>query len=953
MGPRIIIIYSVLFCAACAFAQNGSIRGQVSDPTGAVVPNARVTAILQKADSPKRTAVTDARGQYVIPSLPAGLYTISAKATGFATLAKNIRTVAGRTGVLNFQLTVLAAQTQVEVRAQGVEVSVAPSENASAVVIQGSDLKSLADDPDDLASQIQELAGPSAGPNGGEIYIDGFTGGDLPPKSAIREIRVNRDPFSAAYDRLGYGRVEILTKPGSAHFHGSGFILGNASALNAPSPFLAGTGQPPYHTILYGGRLSGPLGKKASFFFAVQRRNINRDNLVNTEVLDSSLQPASLVSAVPNPRVLTSVSPRVDYQLTENNTLAARYHYFGADETNNGVGAQDLPSQAYAFNRHHHLLQVSDTQILSPRVVNETRFQYLHFQNTRAPQDFTPTLQVLGAFTGGGNGDGSLLRSESHYELQNLTSMALGRHYVQFGGFLRNIRRTENTNGGFNGTFTFNSLMGYQITEQDLSQGMTIAQIQTAGYGPSQFEITVGSPVASVNRLDGSLYAQDTWKLRSNLSLNYGLRFESENWISDHADWAPRFGVSWGLDSKTVVRGGFGVFYDRFDDDQMIQAERLNGANQLSYVVNSPSFFPDIPPTSTFASGSATAPTIYRTSPVLKSPYALESAVSVERQLSHGVVASVTYLNSRGERQFLTNDVNAPLPGTYDPADPSSGVRPLGPGTGNVYEYQAAGIFRQNQLITNFRVHAGRLSMFGYYVLNDAQSDTAGVDSFAADPWNIAADYGRSEYDIRHRAFVGGSLRGPFGILLYPMVVARSGFPFSITIGEDLYGTGIHNSRPAFAGASTPASDVKVTRFGTFNINPQPGEPIIPSNTATGPAAVSFNLRVSRTFGVGPLLGKGHTVSDEGPHQSGHHHGLGGRGLSGGGFGFDGSSTDRRYALTLSVSAQNIFNHPNLGMPVGDVTSPLFDQSLDLAGNPYSDGGDADRRITLRAAFAF
>ena len=952
------MLYGVLLTTGWAYAWAGAIRGQVSDPSGALVARARVTATSQTSRR-AITVTTDGHGGYVLPGLSAGVYTVSAEAPGFAARSKpGVRVAAGQTVQLNFKLTVSTAQTQVEVRAQGVQISVAPADNASAVVISGSALQSLADDPDTLASQIQELAGPSVGPNGGEIYIDGFTGGDMPPKSAIREIRINRDPFSAAFDRLGYGRVEILTKPGSSHFHGSGFILGNSSAFNSASPFLANSSQPAYHSLLYGGRLGGPLGKNASFFLSVERRNINRDNLVNTDVLDSNFQPVALVTAVPNPRVLTSVSPRLDYQITQNNILAARYHYFGSDQRNDGIGADALPSQGYTFDRHHHLLQVSDTQILSSRVVNETRFQYLHFRNTEVPETFAPTVQVQGAFTSGGNSDGSLLRNESHYELQNLTSMALGRHYVQFGGFLRDIQRTENTNGNFNGTFTFNSLMNYQTTEQDLSEGMTIEQIQAAGEGPSQFDITTGSPVASVNRLDGALYAQDTWKARSNLTLNYGLRFESENRISDHADWAPRAGLSWGLGQgnnvKTVVRAGFGIFYDRFDDDEMIQAERLNGVNQLSYLVNRPAFFPGVPPISSFAGQSATAPTVYRIAPNLKSPYALESAVSIERQVWRSLMVSLTYLNSRGERQFLSNDVNAPLPGTYDPSDPSSGVRPLGPGTGNVYEYESQGIFRQNQLIANFRVRGRRVSTFGYYVFNSAFSDTAGVDNFPANPWNIAADYGRSAYDVRHRAFLGASLRAPFGIQLYPMVMIRSGLPFSVTLGEDLYGTGIYNSRPALVTPSTPPSDIRVTPYGSVNVNPQPGEAIVPPDTATGPAAVSFNLRLSRTFGLGPRLGETHGAGEDGGPEHGHHHGgLGGRGLSGGDSGFDGETTDRRYALTVSVSAQDLFNHANLDTPVGDINSPLFDQSLELTGDPYSDGGDASRRIDLEMSFAF
>lgn len=948
----------VCFCAVCSAAQQPTtgISGRVMDPSGAVIANAKVS--VSNASGAARTIATDAAGGYAIRPLAPGVYVVSVQAAGFATGKKTVNLGAPSNVVLNFKLAVSSAQTQVEVRAQSMRVSVSPTENATSLSISGSQLNSLSDDPDTLLTQIEEMAGPSTGPSAAEVYIDGFLGGDLPPKAAIREIKVNQNPFSAEYDRLGYGRVEILTKPGNNTLHGGGFVEGNSSVFNAESPFLAGSGQPPYHSLLYGGRLGGPLGKKASFFLAVERRNINRDNLVNTETLNSSFQPALFISAIPNPRILTSVSPRVDYQLSPNNTLSARYHFFGTNQENEGVGSQYLPSQAYTFTRSHHLLQISDTQVLSPRMINQTRFQYLHFHNMSTPQDVSPTLEVLGAFTGGGYSDGSLDRSESHYELQNLTTINFAEHYFRFGGFVRDIRRTEKANPNFNGTFIFNSLSDYAATQQDLSQGMTMAQIQAAGLGPSQFDITRGGLLASVNRLDGSLWLQDDWRIKPRFTLSYGGRFESENVISDHADFAPRLGFSWGLGPRgqvnTVVRAGFGIFYKRFDDDEMIIAQRLNGINQTGYVVYNPLFFPTIP--SGGLSGAGTGiPTAYRISPDLKSPYAIDSAASIEHQLTRNATVSITYLNSRGDRQLLTNDVNAPLPGTYDPADPSSGLRPLGASAGNVYEYVSNGIYRQNQIIANFRVSTNWLGLSGYYVYNDVKSDTAGVDTFAENPWNVLADYGPAEFDIRHRLFLAGSFTLPFGIEAYPMVMARSGMPFSITIGQDLFGTGIHNARPAYASSSTSPANLRVTPYGSFDVNPSPTATPVPPNTATGPAAFTFDLRLSRTFGFGESGKRSHGAAAGEEPGGDHHHrrGLGGRGLADVASDFNGRGTERRYAMTFSVDAQDLFNDVNLGIPVGDLNSPLFGQSIDLANSPYSGHGDTTRRIDLRLAFDF
>ena len=189
----------------------------------------------------------------------------------------------------------------------------------------------------------------------------------------------------------------------------------------------------------------------------------------------------------------------------------------------------------------------------------------------------------------------------------------------------------------------------------------------------SQFNLTAGKLGAFVNRLDGALFAGDDWKLCSRITASFGLRFETENVISDHADWAPRLGLAWALgksaNPKTVLRAGWGVFYQRFDDDQMINANRLNGTNQTTYIVNNPTFYPNVPAPSTLASGNRSLPTVYRISPHLRSPYDMDLAASIERQLTSDATASVTYVYARGNRRLLSNDVNAPLPGTYNPSE--------------------------------------------------------------------------------------------------------------------------------------------------------------------------------------------------------------------------------------------------------------------------------------------
>ena len=178
-------------------------------------------------------------------------------AKGFAVDQEaDVKVAAGQTQELDIALQIEVEQQHVEVQEETPTVGVSPENSAGTLVLKGKDLDALSDDPDELQSELQALAGPSAGPNGGQIYVDGFTGGQLPPKSAIREIRINQNPFSAEYDKLGYGRIEIFTKPGTDKYHGQFMVNGNSSAFNSLNPFVTET--PGYYSEIFNGNVSGP-----------------------------------------------------------------------------------------------------------------------------------------------------------------------------------------------------------------------------------------------------------------------------------------------------------------------------------------------------------------------------------------------------------------------------------------------------------------------------------------------------------------------------------------------------------------------------------------------------------------------------------------------------------------------------------------------------------------------
>jgi carboxypeptidase family protein len=947
----------VVNLAARAQAPSGEIRGTVTDPTGALIPSAQIQ--LNGSHGNSRSVTGGHDGSFQIGSVAPGKYVLVISAEGFAAATlENVEVAAGKTIQEKVTLQLPVDEQQVQVKEEAPGVSTDADANASAIVIKGKDLDALSDDPDELQSELTALAGPGAGPNGAQIYIDGFTGGQLPPKSSIREIRINQNPFSAQYDKLGYGRIEILTKPGTDKLHGSVMLMGNDSAFNSLNPFVSQ--EPSYYSTFLVGNAGGALGKQASWFGSVFRRDNASNSIINADVLDASASPFNYTAAVANPQSRLDVTPRLDFQLSPNNTLTVRYMFDRQKQTNSGVSQFALESQGYNVSNYENTLQVSDTQILSTKTINETRFQYIRDRDNQLAQNTDPTITVQGAFTGGGSNAGMVRDHQDHFELENYTTSAQGAHAIKFGGRLRVTRDANYSNSGFNGNYIYSSLAA--------PASSSAADHSYASQRPAEYDVTVGNPNSRVNVLDAGLFFQDDYKINPKFTLSYGLRYEAQSWIGDHNDWAPRVSLAWAPGrgngpSKTVIRAGYGWFFDRFNSTYILDAIRQNGVNQQQYVIKNPGFYQDAPPAGTLAALSSAAPTIDSVSPKLRASLNMQAAVGVEHAFGKIATTSFTYINSRGVHQYLSDNINAYLPDTYDPVT-GTGTRPNGINE-NIYQFQSGGVYNQNQFVLNYSVRSKRVSLFGFYMVNFAKADTSGATYFPSNQFNPGADYGRSSFDIRDRFLMGGNLQAPYGISFSPMMVVESGQPFNIVIGQDLNGDNQYNDRPAFATSSS--SDVVQTPYGAFDLSPSANEARIPFNYGTGPSQFSMNLRMSKTFGIGPRVEGGAASGGfggpggGGPPPGG---GPGGGGPPGGGLGPGGLSgrqggpprfdqaVPRRYSLTFAAMTRNVFNAVNLAQPVGVLESPLFGKSTALAGGFFSSPA-ANRSIDLQMSFNF
>jgi hypothetical protein len=951
---------------ALAQTTAGTLRGQVADPSGAVIPQAALT--VTSAAGVSRTGTSDASGQYEISGLAPGRYSVTVAATGFSTFTSpSVHITAGQTQHLNVSLAIQMEQQQVQVTADSQAVSVDPDSNVSAVVMTGKDLDALSDDPDELSNELTALAGPAAGPSGGQIYIDGFTGGQLPPKSAIRAIIINQNPFSAQYDKPGYGRIEILTKPGTDKLHGEVFVNSSASAFNTSNPFAAN--QPPYHTLQYNGNVSGPLGKNASFFFTFDRRNIQDNSIVNANVPyvpdPATCEPENGVVqettgtlcnlAVPYPQTRMNISPRIDYQLTPTQTLTARYSYYQDTRDNSGLGGSPfvLPSQAYNTNEVENRIQISDSQVYGAKFINNTRFQYIHDTSNQTPQLVAPAINVLQNFQGGGSPLGTIHDTQQEFEVQNYASMALAKHYIRFGARLRRNEDTNYSNANFEGTYTYSNLNAYLAAK------------------PSQFSITTGTPTQNASVTDLGLYAEDDWKVRPNFTISYGLRFETQNQIANKVNFAPRVALSYGIGTggkqpKTVLRAGYGIFYNRFTYDLLLNTNRYN-LDQLGQVQSIQSNPNGTPPGSTTEESPA-LPTYYRTQPGLNAPEVIEVGTGLEHQVNKNVSVSATYLYSRGIHQLLSRNIDAPLPDGGRPALGLCPTNPIGaaPGTPcNIYEYDSLAVFKENQIFLNLNVSYGRrLTFTGFYIYSKANSDSGGPGYHPSNQYDIMQDYGRQFFDVRNRVFAFANYSAPYGFRISPFLSASSGAPFNLQLSEDINGDSFFNDRPTFASSASNPATVDTTKYGNFDISPTPppGSQLIPVNHGNGPVQFAMNMRVAKSFGVGPRVeeGKGAVAGGGGGGHGGH--GMPGMGLGGSGGGPHGPNTrvDRRYSITLSAFAHNIFNVVNLappngtlgGPPDGTTDSPFFGKSNQLATGFFSHGS-AVRNFNFQALFNF
>ncbi|MBT9332035.1 TonB-dependent receptor [Paracidobacterium acidisoli] len=887
------------------------IDGSITDPTGAVIPGAKVQA------SNGISTLTDAMGHYMLPCVPATSTTLTVQADGFSNATVSAHARQGETAHVNLQLAVASVQADVQVSADsGID------SGGDTVTLNTKALQGLADDPDDFLRELQVLAAAGGGdPTQAIIMVDGFQNPSaLPPKSSIASIRINPDLFSARY--LGPpwsgGVIEITTKPGADAFHGAAFFTDSDGVFNATDPFSVTA--TPAGRRRYGFELSGPiLSKKSGFALALEKRDIDEFNVVNAVTLDTDGGLGPNGNGVPSrqtvsaPQRLWIASVRGDWQLTPSNVTGLSFSANVNNEGNQGVGGLTLADAGYSSLVSEYDLRFHNTQTINPNILHETHIGYSWKRTEQTPLSNTPSVQVAGYFLGGGATSQNLNDRERDLEMDDDMTVAHGRHTVAFGVQSLGLFVHDYDPNTFNGEYVFGGGSAPQLDANNNPTGQTTtisaleqyrrALLNLPGGSPTTYQVTTGTPLVPLTQWQVGVWVDDSFKLTSHLSLTSGFRYQFQTNPNIFGSNNPRIGLAWSPDKKQTwvfhTRAGF--FNSPTGTSAATEVHRLNGILQRQATVYSPSYSDPLTP----VPGSVQISTTNLFPPRPLQGMTFRVFVNAEHDLAHHWHARGDFYWASYWSSGRTVNINAPMVqnevGTApDPTAALLAPRPIAPNE-NMIEYQNSGHGAGSVVAFSLDQHSyKRFGLSAKYMHFNLKSNFLSPQS----SYSNQGESSRISWDSKNGITLAANLNLPYKIEAATQFDAWGGVPYNVTTGTDNNGDGNFMDRPSYASA--PGPGVYSTRFGLLTTNTVNGN--VPANLGTRPGLVHFDMNVSRVFALNP------------------------------------KDRDHPRTLTFNARSANLLNHTN-------VTAVNTILSSGALGQPIA--AETARRIELGLRFAF
>ena len=780
------------------------VSGVVQDQTGAVLPAAQVALTPSGAQAPAQTVASDAAGRFQFERVPQGTYDIRTEFAGFKVTTVRVRVGARAPGPVTVVMALEGITQDVSVTDGGAATSTTSSANLNAITVDQDALDNLPILDQDVVSALSRFLDSSAISTGGTmLLVDGIEVSGLKlSASAIQQIKINQDPYAAEFMRPGRGRIEIVTKPGGREYNGTFNLRFRDSALYARNAFA--TDVPPQQRRIFEGSLGGPVrgAEKTSFMLSGSHDGEDSQAVIFARTLDGIVQ-----ADLPTPSSRLLLTAAWNHMQGDKHLQAIRLSHLKEKNPVQSAGGTSLPEVAISHEDREDELTFSQQSVFSQRLLNEFRLLVGDEFEPRVSLHADRRIGVLDAFIGGGAQVDSL-RTEHHFTLTETVTWSSGRQTVKFGVNIpdwswRGFDDRSNTGG----SFAFSSL-------QDFADHRPYSFTQQAGDGHAAFlEKIVGG------------FVQDDIRLRPNLSVDVGLRYDWQGYFHDTNNFAPRASFAYAPDEArhTVIRGGAGVFYDRTGPGPILDLIRYDGQHLARYVIVNPGYPDPLGPGQTLAAQPAS---IVQLGPDVTIPYTAQYSFGVERQLRPKTTLSVNFVGSRGVDQFRSRDVNAPRP-------PDFAARP-DPTRGVVRQIESAGRMETESLQFTLR---GQMTRYfngsAEYSFGRAYNDTSGINWMPPNAYDLSLEYARADFTQRHRVEMFGALTPGKGVTIGVSGTAATGRPYSLTTGTDLFHTGTANARP----------------------------PGVARNCLDGPGFADVDLRASRDFELPSASGRKHTLN--------------------------------------------------------------------------------------------
>jgi hypothetical protein len=783
-----------------------TVRGMVIDTTGASIPGA-VIELIDVDGAVAGKFQSDATGAFQIVAPHAGRFTLVVSEPGFKTVKTAVTVATPGAGVPKTPATVKVAlpvadvATNVEVNADANQDLTSTDNNSDASTLTNQDLKQLPIFDNDYVSAMGAFLDSNVTSTGGSgLIVDGVEANRATVSpSAVQEVQINQDPYSARYYYPGRGQMEIMTKSAADHYHGQFNFYFRDSAMNAQNALAPS--KPYEQRRIYEGHVTGPIPRAhlSSFLVSFNRAEEDRNSVVSATVVPTVDNPSGAYSAnVPAPTRDTEFSTRVGHLFGDRYSSYIQYSYEDWTGQNQGVGSQTLAAAGYNSEYREDDLTAHVDATYSASLLNQVSLVAEHTSSRNNNTSENPRVSLPGNFVSG-SAQADSFATEYNFRLSDVLSWTRGRHLVKTGISIPPLgRRGYDDRTNELGTYTFGPTLA--------ADGVTVLQTTFQNYTnnlPSAFTMNTGDTHFIYHQQEMGAFIQDQIKFGARFSITPGLRYDWQNFLAHRRlGFSPRASFAWVLNaqSKTIVRGGGGIYYDRFGSGPILDLTRYQHARRRSILLSlTPATLPSsgCVPISLCVTLADQPPSITQLMPDAKLPYSIEYGLSIERQLGERATGTISVYSTRGIDAFRSLDINAPTQASDYATRPD-------PDYARIRQMQPAAFYDGYGMDVSYRGRFNKyFTGFGRYTWSHYESNTGGIGWYPQNQLDPEDEWSNSGYDRRHQFNMYAMLH-PDGVLnLAVGVFANTGYPWTVVTGTDDYGDGLFNTRPDGVGRNT------------------------------------------------------------------------------------------------------------------------------------------------------